>query len=149
MKTKCTILVIEDSPKDRKAYEGLFKKEKSCTCIIAAAVSEAKDIMSAKNPDLIICKYKLPDGTAFDILNAHQDIPVIVITGKGNIKTAVSIMKSGAYDYLEKDKDSDYLKELPAMIENAVSGRQASGSADKNAALYRDIVDAERQLRAG
>ena len=39
----------------------------------------------------------------------HADLPVVMISGHGNIETAVSAIKSGAYDYIEKPFKSDRL----------------------------------------
>jgi len=47
-----------------------------------------------------------------------------MVTGTGNEKVAVKAMKSGAYDYLIKDPDGNYLKTLPATVELALERKQ-------------------------
>lgn len=60
-----------------------------------------------------------PD-TAFDLFDALQKIPFIIATGAGDEELAVQAMKKGAYDYLVKDMERNYLKTLDVTIQNAI-----------------------------
>jgi PAS domain S-box-containing protein len=62
----------------------------------------------------------LGDGTVFDILDSVKDIPILVVTGAGDQEIAVKAWRAGAYDYLIKDLNHDYLKTIPITIENAI-----------------------------
>jgi DNA-binding NtrC family response regulator len=63
-----------------------------------------------QSPDLITIDYSLPDTTGIRLLkqikDRHPDLPVIVISGQGDITTAVDMLKSGANDYLVKDDNT-------------------------------------------
>ena len=67
--------------------------------------------------DIVITDHSLGDGTAFEILKLAENIPVIVVTGAGDEETAIKAWKAGAYDYLIKDLDQNYLK---AQIRKAI-----------------------------
>ncbi len=71
--------------------------------------------------DIVISDHDIGDGTAIDILNAANDTPVIVVTGAGDEETAIKTWKAGAYDYLVKDIDQNYLKAIPITVENAIN----------------------------
>lgn len=91
---------------------------------IASSVSQAQDILSSEQFDIVISDYSLGDGTAFDILETVKKTPVIVVTGTGNEEIAVNAWKAGAYDYLTKDIERSYLKAVPIAVENALRHKQ-------------------------
>ncbi len=63
-----------------------------------------------EGPNLITLDYSLPDMSGSEVLNKIRDydsgIPVVVISGQEDIKTAITLLKAGAYDYLMKDEDT-------------------------------------------
>jgi len=119
--TRYKILLIEDDKLDQMAFQRLIKEQQlPYDCTIAGSASEAKKIIDSACFDVVISDYSLGDGTAFDILGAVKDTPVILITGAGDEETAVKAWKAGAYDYLVKDLERKYLKAVPITIENAI-----------------------------
>ncbi|MHC4395692.1 MAG: PAS domain-containing protein [Planctomycetota bacterium] len=119
--TRYKILLIEDDKLDQTALARMVEEQElSYDCTMADSVAEAKDILSSSRFDIIIADYALGDGTAFDILDLVKDAPVILVTGAGDEETAVAAWKAGAYDYLIKDLERNYLKTLPITVENAV-----------------------------
>jgi len=115
------ILLIEDDKLDRKAFEQMLEEQQlSYDFTKAESVAEAKDILASAKFDVVIADYILPDGTAFEILDLLKQTPMIFITGSGDEEVAVAAWKTGAYDYLVKDIDRNYLKTFPITIENAV-----------------------------
>jgi PAS domain S-box-containing protein len=83
-------------------------------------VSEARRVLGTDQFDIIISDHSLGDGTALEILDLAGNTPVIVVTGAGDEETAVKAWKAGAYDYLVKDIDQNYLKAIPITVENAI-----------------------------
>ncbi|MHC4395473.1 MAG: PAS domain-containing protein [Planctomycetota bacterium] len=123
---KYRILLIEDERLYRMAFKRLVEEEKlPYDCIEAASVAEAQSILDSEKFDIIIADYSLGDGTAFDILGLVKDAPVIFVTGVGDEKVAIKAWKAGAYDYLIKDIQQNYLKAIPITIENAISHKKA------------------------
>lgn len=120
------VLLIEDDRVDQEAFRRFVKDEElPYDCTIAGSVSEAISILDADTFDIAIVDYLLGDGTAFDIFDSMEDIPFIIATGTGDEEIAVRAMKAGAFDYLIKDDNRNYLKVLPVNIENAVKRRKA------------------------
>jgi PAS domain S-box-containing protein len=115
------ILLVEDNKLDQKAFEQMAEEQElSYDCTIAESVAEAKDILVSNKFDVVIADYILPDGTALEILDLLKDTPMIFVTGAGDEEVAVAAWKAGAYDYLVKDLDRNYLKTFSITIENAV-----------------------------
>ena len=75
------------------------------------SVAEGLDLIRQKAPAFAVVDMRLEDGTGLDIIaelsRARSDTRAIVLTGYGNIATAVSAVKLGAVDYLAKPADAD------------------------------------------
>jgi len=123
---KIKVLLIEDDAVDQLAFRRLVEDEHlPYTYTIAGSVSDAKRILPSADFDLVISDYSLGDGTAFDTIDFQKHAPVVILTGAGNEEIAVSAMKKGAYDYMSKDIDRNYLKILPIIAENAIRRKRA------------------------
>lgn len=113
------ILIIDDERAIRKTlteilgFEGYVIEE-------AADGEEGLKKFSEKNYDLVLCDIKMPklDGIEFleKARELNPDVPVIMISGHGNIDTAVDAVKKGAFDYISKPPD---LNRLLITIRNA------------------------------
>ncbi len=120
------ILIIDDEKAIRKTlteilnYEG-FKIDE------AADGEEGWKMFSEKNYDAVLCDIKMPklDGLEFLVkaTEKNADVPVIMISGHGNIETAVEAVKKGAYDYVSKPPD---LNRLLITIRNAMDKNKMS-----------------------
>jgi DNA-binding NtrC family response regulator len=134
---KNRVLLIEDDKVDQIAFKRLVKERGlPYEYTIAGSVSEAKKILNSEEFDIIITDYMLGDGTAFDIFDYIIDTPIIFVTGAGDEKTAVKTMKAGAYDYLIKDPERNYLRVLSVTIENALKRKRA----DERLRLLESVV---------
>lgn len=121
------VLLIEDDVIDQLAFRRLVEDQKlPYAYTIAGSVAEARWMLSRKDFDIVISDYSLGDGTAFDAIDFRKKAPVIMITGVGNEDIAVTAMKKGAYDYLTKDLERNYLKVLPLIIENAIRRKKVN-----------------------
>ena len=115
------MLFVEDNDLDQQAFERLVKDEQlPYDYKIAGSVSQAKAMYASEQFDVVISDYALGDGTAFDVLSTVKNTPTIIVTGTGNEEVAVKTWKAGAYDYLVKDLELNYLKALPVTVENVV-----------------------------
>jgi PAS domain S-box-containing protein len=120
--------LIEDDKLDQMAFKQFVENEEldyDLTLTIAGSVSQAQSILDSDGFDIIISDYSLGDGTALDILDLVRNTPIIVVTGGGNEKVAINAWKAGAYDYLIKDLERNYLKAVPITIENAIKHKKA------------------------
>ena len=115
-----SILIIDDEEFfGKKLKEDL--SEEGYHVIVALTGKEGIGIAREETPDLILLDLKLPDADGLDILkniNSIEPFPqTIMMTGHGNIETAVSALKIGAYDFIEKPF---HLDELKITIRNAL-----------------------------
>ena len=124
--TRYKVLLIEDEKLYQTAFIRLVKEENlPYDYTIAQSVAEAQAALASERFDVVLADYSLGDGTAFDIQNLMKGAPVIFVTGIGDEKVAVKAWHSGAYDYLIKDIERNYLKTIAITIENAVSHKRA------------------------
>jgi len=115
------VLLIEDDKLDQIAFTRFVEKENlPYDCTVADSVAQAKKVLSSMQFDVVLSDYSLGDGNALDILDIIRQTPVIVITGAGAEDVAVNTWRKGAYDYLTKDLDRNYLKALPITVDNAI-----------------------------
>jgi two-component system, NtrC family, nitrogen regulation response regulator NtrX len=108
------ILVVDDEADIRDLVSGILEDE-GHGCRLARDSDEALLAIEARMPQLVILDIWL-QGSRLDgleVLNiirkVHPELPVIVISGHGNIETAVTAIKRGAYDYIEKPFKADRL----------------------------------------
>ena len=108
------ILVVDDEADIREMVSGILEDEGHRTRV-ARDSDEALKAIEDRRPHLVILDIWL-QGSRLDgleVLNiikkAHPDLPVVVISGHGNIETAVTAIKRGAYDYIEKPFKADRL----------------------------------------
>ena len=109
------ILLIDDDFSLRKVISRALSSSKISVKNVST-LSEAWVTIEKNDFDLIICDVMLPDGELFDILpqitELREDLPVIVVSAKNNLQTAISATKQGAYEYLPKPFDLDELQNL-------------------------------------
>jgi PAS domain S-box-containing protein len=119
--TQYKILLIEDNELDQMAFKRFVENNAvPYHCTVVSSVAEAKRVLGTDQFDIIIADHSLGDGTAIDILKSARSTPIIVVTGAGDEETAVNAWKAGAYDYLVKDINQNYLKAIPITVENAI-----------------------------
>jgi len=124
--TRYKVLFIEDNKLDQMAFKRFVDENDILyDYTIAGSVKEALQALNCDQFDIVITDHLLGDGTAFEILKSVKNIPVIVVTGAGDEETAIKAWKAGAYDYLIKDLDQNYLKAITITVENAISHKMA------------------------
>jgi two-component system nitrogen regulation response regulator NtrX len=108
------ILVVDDETDIRELVAGLLEDEGYRTRK-ASSADEALAAIAARRPNLVFLDIWL-QGSRLDglqvlelVKQAHPDLAVVMISGHGNIETAVSAIKSGAYDFIEKPFKADRL----------------------------------------
>jgi len=112
------ILIIDDEAPIRHALRDILEYE-NYTIIEAENAMEALSILQKEKFDTIISDIKMPNMDGIELLSKIQEIcetPVIMITGHGDIDTAVETIKKGAYDYITKPLD---LNRLLVSVRNA------------------------------
>ncbi|MEW6163004.1 MAG: sigma-54 dependent transcriptional regulator [Nitrospirota bacterium] len=104
------VLVVDDEEGIRESLSGIFEDE-GCDVLTSSSGEEAIEAIKEQTPDLILLDIWLPgiDGiqTLKEIKALKPELPVIMISGHGNIELAVKATKIGAYDFLEKPLSLD------------------------------------------
>ena len=115
------ILIIDDERAIRSTLKEILEFEKYKVDDTENGVNGLK-LASENNYDIIFCDIKMPKMDGLEFLEKKQekeiDCPVIMISGHGNIETAVKALKNGAYDYIEKPLD---LNRVLTSLRNAIS----------------------------
>lgn len=113
------ILVIDDERSIRNTLKEILEYEKH-KVDVAETGEEGIEKAKIKDYDIILCDIKMPRMDGIEVLQALQEseseTPVIMISGHGNIDTAVDAIKKGAFDFLEKPLD---LNRVMITIKNA------------------------------
>ncbi len=114
-----SILIIDDERAIRNVLKDILGNE-GYKVDEAADGEEGLKKFIATTFDVVLCDIKMPkiDGLEFlqKATEANPDVPIIMISGHGNIETAVDAVKKGAYDYISKPPD---LNRLLITIRNA------------------------------
>ena len=110
-----SILVVDDEESQRKSIE-TFLRRREYKVLSASNGDEAFKLVEEEVVDLILSDLRMPGTDGLELLKKvkqfNPQIDVVVMTAYGSIDDAVSIMKSGAYDYLTKPIDLDELENL-------------------------------------
>ncbi|MDF2382606.1 sigma-54-dependent Fis family transcriptional regulator [Nostoc ellipsosporum NOK] len=114
------ILIIDDEKAIRKTLSEILSFE-GYTIEEAADGEEGLKKFREKTYDVVLCDIKMPKIDGIEFLQkageSNPDVPIIMISGHGNIETAVEAVKKGAYDYISKPPD---LNRLLITIRNAM-----------------------------
>jgi len=114
------ILVIDDEASIRETLKEILEYE-GHQVQVAEEGEEGLTMYKKVQYDAVLCDIKMPSMDGLEVLDKLQehahDIPVIMISGHGNIDTAVESIKKGAYDFIEKPLD---LNRLLVTIKNAL-----------------------------
>jgi signal transduction histidine kinase len=146
------ILVVDDD-------EGLLillgetLRAEGYTVVTAGSAREARAGLTEAVPDLMILDLNLKDGSGSelvaDLQRGRAPVPFIVVTGQGDEKIAVEIMKQGALDYVMKD--TALLELLPTIVERALAAvvreRALELAQQEHRRLEREILDVGERER--
>lgn len=123
------VLVIDDEP-DICDLLKLTLERMKLTVTSAANLAEARALLANQTFDLSLTDLQLPDGSGLDLVAEIQrnytDIPVAVITAHGNMDTAITALKAGAFDFISKPIDLHHLR---TVVESAL--KLSASSADR------------------
>ncbi|HBO84819.1 MAG: Fis family transcriptional regulator [Deltaproteobacteria bacterium GWC2_42_11] len=130
------IMVVDDEDSIRRSLSGILKDD-GFEVILAKDGAEALKKIAVNKPDLILLDIWMPgmDGTEVlrEIKDRYPSVAVIMISGHGNIETAVKTTKMGAYDFIEKPLSLD---KVVLTINHALEHKRLE---EENNALRSDI----------
>lgn len=119
--TKHHVLIIDDEPDIRELLEITIMRM-GIETTTADSVGSALTALKQNSFDLCLTDMKLPDGQGLEIIDYiqlnHPQLPVAMITAFGSVETAISALKAGAFDFVNKPIDLERLRQL---IDNALT----------------------------
>jgi nitrogen regulation protein NR(I) len=120
-----TILIADDEANLRKVLSALLRQDGHTPLTAPDGVS-ALALLDQEEVDVVVTDLRMPGMTGLELLARSRErdpsLPIIVITAHGTVDTAVSALKSGAFDYVTKPFDRD---ELRMVIRKAVAARES------------------------
>ena len=143
------ILIVEDEDAIRRVLKKVLSEENSKYKLDEAANGqEAISLIKSQHYDLILCDIKMPKKDGIDVLEFvigyDSTIPVIMISGHGDLKTAVKAMRLGAFDYIEKPPDlNNLLTSVRSALKNTTS-KKSNIKTKKTASKYEIIGDSKK-----
>ena len=131
-KPQIRVLLVEDDLVDRMACRRALAQNPDYEFVLSEAETgrEGLQLAHAQKPDCVLLDYLLPDLNGLEFLAELSNdlgelpVPVLMLTGTGNVLVAVEAMKHGAQDYLLKDVNRQYLELLPTVIQRVLRERQ-------------------------
>ncbi len=125
------VLIVDDDPEARGAF-GSFLERKGYRVTESANALEAIRSIRRGDVDLLLTDYHMPEVNGMELLRearrSHPELPVIVISGAADLRTALQIQKE-AFDFLTKPVDSG---ELIEVLKLALAQRDRPVAADKD-----------------
>lgn len=138
-----TILIIDDEAPVRSAIRMILKYERFA-CLEAATGPEGLDAAAQSQVDLVLLDVKMPGMDGLEVLSALKSrfpgLPAVMISGHGNVETAVEATRRGAFDFLEKPLDRD---RLLLTVRNALG---QANLAEENQTLRSSLAERYRLL---
>jgi FixJ family two-component response regulator len=147
------VIVVDDDDRVRAALDSLFRSVGFATRLHASA----REALEGDFADVLACvvtDVRMPEVGGFEFQSAlaarGADVPVIFMTGHGDIPMSVRAMKAGAVDFLSKPfRDQDMLDAVNAAIERARQRREAGKDIADLQARHGTLTPREREVMAG
>ena len=120
------ILIIEDEETIRRVLVKILSEENSLYKVFEAVDGlSGTELIKKEDFDLILCDIKMPKMDGVEVLQAVKkikpEIPIVMISGHGDLDTAVNTMRLGAFDYISKPPD---LNRLLNTVRNALDRKK-------------------------
>lgn len=148
------VLLVEDDEVDRMAVHRALKKGAEENIVIISAENCAtamENLHTHQDIECVFLDYRLPDGDGLSLIQQirHKcsNLPIVVLTGQGDHKVAVDLMKAGAIDYLSKDYISP--ENLSQSLHRAIRVYRAEKEAQAANARLRESEERYRLVLEG
>ena len=150
--TEAIVFIVDDDPSMRKALTNLFRS----VGLRAEVFGSAREWLESKLPEVASClvlDIRLPGLSGLDfqaeLAKANIQIPIIFMTGHGDIPMTVKAMKAGAIDFLTKPfRDQDMLDAVAIAIERDRARRKEQKIVAELRAVFETLTTRERDVLA-
>jgi FixJ family two-component response regulator len=145
-----TVFIIDDDPSVRTSIQGLL----TSVGLRSKSFASAHEFLSSRGndgPSCLVLDVRLPDLSGLDfqqqLANAGAEIPIIFITGHGDIRMSVKAMKSGAVEFLTKPfRDQDLLDAIEQALQRDRTRRKQQSDLADLEARYDKLTPKEREV---
>jgi FixJ family two-component response regulator len=150
MEARATVLIIDDDASVREAIRSLVRS----VGLQAEAFESAHEFLRQgppAGPSCLVLDVRLPGLSGLDfqeeLTRAHIQIPIIFITGYGDIPMTVRAMKAGAVEFLTKPfRDQDLLDAVQQALERDRAARRRASEIAALQQRFRTLTERERQV---
>jgi len=136
---RATVLVVEDEEYVRDSLVELLRARGFAPRAVAG-VPEALATLERAPVDVVLTDYRMPGASGLDLVRSlhasSPEVPVVVLTGHGNVASAVECLQAGASDFILKPAD-------PAALEVALTRALATRALQREVRYLRGAADAE------
>ncbi len=149
-----TNILITDDEKDIRELIGDILRDEGYAVRLAANSDECMEAINAEPPALMILDIWLKDSRmdGIDILKTvkrdNPDIPIVIISGHGNIEIAVAAIKQGAYDFIEKPFNIDQLMVVVSRAMETSRLRRENADLRRRDGVTSDMLGSSPAFRA-
>jgi len=145
-----TVFVVDDDQAIRKAVSRLLRSAGIAAAVFASP-SEFLAQYNPATPGCLVLDMAMPDFDGLQLQTALNEkgciLPIIFLTGHGDVSKSVRAMKQGAFDFLSKPvKDKDLLAAIRAAIERDTVARQEQAKLSEIRALLDSLTPREREV---
>jgi FixJ family two-component response regulator len=147
-----TVLVVEDDALLREALSSLFRSV-GMRCQLFGSAPELLNSQLPDGPSCLVLDIRLPEVSGLDFQtqlgNAGIHLPIIFMTGHGDIPMSVRAMKAGAVDFLTKPfRDQDILDAVNGALDRDRQRRERDRALSELQTLLRTLTPREREVMA-
>src|ERR1700692_779967 len=147
---KPTVLVIDDDP-DLRSSVGRLLRSVGLEAQLFASISEFLKSDPPDGPTCLVLDVRLPEQSGLDfqreLAAANRELPIIFITGHGDIPMSVRAMKAGAVEFLTKPfRDQDLLDGIQVALERDRARRQHQAETAKLRERLESLTPREREV---
>jgi FixJ family two-component response regulator len=143
------VFVVDDDPSIRDALDGLFRS----VGLNARYFASAEEFLESSRPDVPCClvlDVRMPGRTGLEFQRelavSNRDIPIIFITGDGDIAMSVQAMKAGAIEFLTKPfRDQDLLDAIQLGFEKSRARRRHAAAVAEVQNRHRSLTPREQE----
>ncbi|HEX3727221.1 MAG TPA: response regulator [Pirellulales bacterium] len=150
MSLSVTVSIVDDDQQVRESLAALLGSAKLDVSCYASGSDFLEHFLQSR-PGCVVLDLRLPQQSGLEILDElaarRNKVPVIMISGHGDITTAVTAMKAGAVDFFEKPyRGSDLLESVRRAIDMDVRRRRAQHEYDRLRARFNSLTDQEHEV---
>lgn len=151
---KSTIYIVDDEEAVRDALQLLLETAGFSNVVCYGSSQKFRDEIEARPGDILILDVRMPEIDGLELLTQLAQrglkLPVIVMTGHGDVPIAVRAMKAGAVDFIEKPFEEDLMIEsVQRAIALGAASKDSDGESRQAREHYEALTPREREVMDG